>query len=152
MATENDPLALLRRALDQTGELVAGTRREQAELPTPCRSWTVAQLIGHVVTDMGNFAAAVSGATPDWSKGPEAVDDWTAAFAAGREELDAAWASADLQSQIVNGGPADHGVRGPWLGHRPRHGPEREPRRRCCRARCALEQTESQPAVPRTRG
>jgi uncharacterized protein (TIGR03086 family) len=108
MATENDPLALLRRALDQTGELVAGTRREQAELPTPCRSWTVGHLIGHVVTDMGNFAAAVSGAKPDWSKGPETVDDWTAAFAAGREDLDAAWAGADLQAQVptMGGGTA----------------------------------------------
>jgi uncharacterized protein (TIGR03086 family) len=108
MATENDPLALLRRALDQTGELIAGSRREQAELPTPCRSWTVDHLIGHVVTDTGNFAAAVSGAKPDWSKAPEVGDDWAAAFAAGREGLDAAWAGADLQSEVptMGGGTA----------------------------------------------
>jgi uncharacterized protein (TIGR03086 family) len=108
MATETDPLALLRRAIDQTGELVAGTRREQAGLPTPCRLWTVGHLIGHVVTNMGNFAASVTGAKPDWSKAPETVDDWTAGFAAGREELDAAWAGADLQSQVpaMGGGSA----------------------------------------------
>jgi uncharacterized protein (TIGR03086 family) len=108
MATDDDPIALLRRALDQTGELIAGTRREQGELPTPCRSWTVGHLIGHVVTDMGNFAAAVSGAKPDWSRAPDTGDDWTAAFAAGREELDAAWAGADLQSEVptMGGGTA----------------------------------------------
>jgi uncharacterized protein (TIGR03086 family) len=108
MATESDPLALLRRALDQTGELVAGTRRDQAELPTPCRSWTVALLIGHLVTDMGNFAARVTGSTPDWSKAPEGGGDWTAAFSAGREHLDAAWADADLQSEVptMGGGTA----------------------------------------------
>jgi uncharacterized protein (TIGR03086 family) len=108
MASETDPIALLRRALDQTGELIAGARPEQADLPTPCRSWPVAQLIGHLVTDIDNFAAAVRGAKPDWGKAPEVAGDWTAAFAAAREELDDAWGSADLQSQVptMGGGTA----------------------------------------------
>jgi uncharacterized protein (TIGR03086 family) len=108
MATENDRLALLRRALDQTGELIAGTRREQADQPTPCRSWTVGDLIGHLVIDLDNFSARVTGSAPDWSKAAEVGDDWVGAFASGRELLDAAWASADLQSELpaMGGGTA----------------------------------------------
>ena len=109
MATKNDPLVLLSRALDQAGDLIAGTQREMAELPTPCRSWTVADLVTHLVNDLGNFATAVKGGKPDWSKPPGQIDDgWAAAFAAGRQDLDGAWASADLQSQVptMTGGTA----------------------------------------------
>lgn len=108
MATENDRLALLRRALDQSCELIAGTRREQAEQPTPCRSWTVGDLIGHLVTDLDNFSARVTGSAPDWSRAAEVGDDWVTAFASGREMLDAAWAGADLQSELptMGGGTA----------------------------------------------
>ncbi len=101
MATDNEPLVLLSRALDQAGGLIAGTHSELAELPTPCRSWTVAHLVGHLVNDLGNFATAVKGGRPDWSKAAEQIDDdWAAAFAAGRQDLDEAWASADLQSEV----------------------------------------------------
>jgi uncharacterized protein (TIGR03086 family) len=108
MAIERDPIELLSRALGQADDLVAGTRPEQAELPTPCRSWTVAQVIGHLVDDLGNFAAAVRGGQPNWSKPAQAVADWNGRFAAARQDLDEAWASADLAAEVptMGGGTA----------------------------------------------
>jgi uncharacterized protein (TIGR03086 family) len=105
MDTDNEPLVLLSRALDQAGDLIAGTQREMAELPTPCRSWTVADLVTHLVNDLGNFATAVKGGKPDWSKAGERIaGDWAPAFATGRQELDEAWASADLQAEVATPG------------------------------------------------
>lgn len=112
MANDSEPLVLLSRALDQVGELIAGTRPDQAELPTPCRSWPVSRLVVHVVTDLGNFATAVRGGQPDWSKSAEVGNDWAAAFAAGRQDLDEAWAKADLESRV----PTMGGGTAPLLG------------------------------------
>jgi uncharacterized protein (TIGR03086 family) len=47
--TADDPLAPLTRALDGTGEVVAGIAPDQWELPTPCTDWTVRQVLNHLV-------------------------------------------------------------------------------------------------------
>jgi uncharacterized protein (TIGR03086 family) len=97
----HEPLVLLARALDEVGRLIAGTRGEQADLPTPCASWTVGQLAGHVMSDLDNFATAVRGGKPDWSRPPASPgDDWPALFAARRSDLDDAWAGADLTARV----------------------------------------------------
>ncbi len=109
MAHDDEPLVLLGRALDQVSRLIRGTAAGQADLPTPCRSWTVRQLIGHLVTDLDNFAAAVRGEKPDWSRPPSDLGtDWAAAYAAGRGELDSAWSHADVQAAVptLTGGEA----------------------------------------------
>ncbi len=41
MPATSDPVALLSRALDQTGTVIARVGPEQVALPTPCRSWNV---------------------------------------------------------------------------------------------------------------
>src|SRR5260370_40835851 len=48
------PAGLLARALDATGDLVAGVRDDQWDAPTPCTGWNVRHLVNHVVG--GNLA------------------------------------------------------------------------------------------------
>jgi uncharacterized protein (TIGR03086 family) len=102
MTHDAEPLALLARAVDQAGEVIAGIPKEQAVLPTPCRSWTVGDLVGHVIDDLGQFRKAASGSRPDWSGGPPAVEgDWDAAFAEGADALFDAWrAAGDLSGTV----------------------------------------------------
>jgi uncharacterized protein (TIGR03086 family) len=101
MTHSAEPLTVLGRALDQAGELIAGTRPDQAELRTPCRSWTVRQLVGHLISDLDNFAASVRGEKPDWAKPARASDEqWVDAFAAARRGLDEAWSSADVDAMV----------------------------------------------------
>jgi uncharacterized protein (TIGR03086 family) len=109
MAQRPQSLTLLDRALDQVAELITGTRRDQAELRTPCRSWTVAQLVDHLISDVGNFAAGVRGEKPDWAQPAGASErDWVDAFASARRGLDAAWSAADLDAAVptMSGGEA----------------------------------------------
>jgi uncharacterized protein (TIGR03086 family) len=92
-----DPLSLLSRAVDQVADVVAGIRPEQADLPTPCRSWNVRELVVHVVQELGPFTAAARGEQPDWSApGPRVGDDWAGEFRTGADALLAAWGKADL--------------------------------------------------------
>ena len=101
MTAETDRLQILTRALDQLAQLIAGTAPRQAELPTPCRSWTVRDVIAHVVRDLANFAAVARGEQPDYSKPLADVGhDWSGAFASSRHGLDEAWRSADLDSPV----------------------------------------------------
>jgi uncharacterized protein (TIGR03086 family) len=101
MAQRAQPLTLLTHALDQVSELIAGTERDQAELSTPCRSWTVRQLVDHLITDLGNFAASVRGEKPDWSKPADSSDgEWVDRFASARRGLDEAWSAADLDALV----------------------------------------------------
>jgi uncharacterized protein (TIGR03086 family) len=101
MAQRAEPLTLLARALDQVADLIAGTRPDQAELGTPCESWTVSQLIDHLISGLGNSAASVRGEKPDRSKAAAASDGrWVDAFASARRDLDAAWAGADLDAMV----------------------------------------------------
>ena len=93
MADQAEPLRLLARALDQAADLIKGIKPEQADLRTPCRSWTVHHLVAHLVADLGNFAARVRGEKPDWGRQTTEIgDDWAGAFATARRGLDDAWA------------------------------------------------------------
>lgn len=100
---DNEPLAVLSRALDQVGEVLAGVRDDQQDLPTPCRSWTVAQLGDHVVHDLRQFTMTATGGTPDWSEqAPVVARDRPAAFRQGAANLLDAWRRAgDLTGTIT---------------------------------------------------
>jgi uncharacterized protein (TIGR03086 family) len=91
----NEPVSLLARALDQTGKVLAGVHRDQAGLPTPCRSWTVGQLVDHIVHDLRQFTAMASGGSADWSApAAPAGEDWLGAYRKGADELLSTWRSA----------------------------------------------------------
>jgi len=67
ISVTTDPVTLLGRALDQTEAIIVGIRDDQLQLPTPCRSWDVSQLVAHLVHDLGAFTESASGGTPSWS-------------------------------------------------------------------------------------
>jgi uncharacterized protein (TIGR03086 family) len=92
MTRAYDSITVLSRALDQTGDVLAGIHREQLSDPTPCADWTVAQLIGHVVSAPRRFLEMAKGGEPDWSSGPEpATEGWTAEFQVAADDLIHAW-------------------------------------------------------------
>ncbi|HKB30167.1 MAG TPA: maleylpyruvate isomerase N-terminal domain-containing protein [Streptosporangiaceae bacterium] len=58
------PADLLARALDATGDLVAGVRDDQWDAPTPCTGWNVRDLVNHVVGGNLAFASLLRGQPP----------------------------------------------------------------------------------------
>ena len=92
MSSRNDSVAVLSRALDQTGDVLAAIHRDQLSDPTPCPDWDVAHLIGHVLGAPGRFTEAARGGDPDWSAPPEPVTaNWTARFRSDADDLIHAW-------------------------------------------------------------
>ena len=80
-------------AAARAGELIQGTRADQLESSTPCRTWTARELINHIVAGQYMFAGAASGAPlPDLSV---ALPDFAAgdAVAAQRDASKAAAAA-----------------------------------------------------------
>lgn len=95
MTTETErSRAVLGTAMDQVERALAAVPRDQLSDPTPCRDWTVGELVAHLVADPKNFIAMANGDEPDWSAAPELPDDWTSAFRAGADDLKKLWADA----------------------------------------------------------
>lgn len=91
MRTDDD-LAVLRRALDQLGELLGTVDRDVISDPTPCEQWTVGDLVDHIVTAPAKFSRMVRGEAIDWSAPtPLAGDDPVGAFRSHAAELLNAW-------------------------------------------------------------
>jgi uncharacterized protein (TIGR03083 family) len=84
-------------ALDQFGALLETATQQDAATPTPCAEWDLAALVDHLLSDLGQFTVMAEGGQPDFAAAPPHVDraDWLAAFAEGRERLDAAWTHAE---------------------------------------------------------
>jgi len=96
MTTQQESVVLLCRALDQTGDVLAGVKPDQLSGPTPCGDWTVEQLIAHILAAPGNFATMMSGGEPDWSAAPPPVpEDWTGAFRSSADDLIHLWHQKD---------------------------------------------------------
>lgn len=63
-----DPeLAVLSRALDQATRMLEEVTSARMTTPTPCRDWTTADLVDHMVMAPAKFAAMVRGEKVDWS-------------------------------------------------------------------------------------
>jgi uncharacterized protein (TIGR03086 family) len=101
-SSDTRPLVLLAQALDQAAAAVRGGADEPAA-PTPCRSWTVRDLVEHVVFGLEKFTTAARGGRPDWQASPPALEgDWVAAFRRGADGLLAAWrAAGDLSAPVT---------------------------------------------------
>lgn len=91
--TAPDPRPLLTRALDQIGDLVAGTAPEHLDRPTPCDDWDVRALLGHLVGVHRRIAhVGTGGHFSEVPADPAAgVDDPAAAIAAARADVDRVW-------------------------------------------------------------
>ena len=85
--TDDAQIDLLSRALDQTATLVASVRSDQLDDPTPCRDWTVRQLLEHICSDPRNFVAMTRGEDVDWSAEVPLPDDPGRTFREDADEL-----------------------------------------------------------------
>lgn len=90
---------VLDTALDQLHDLFDALVPHDLSRPVPCAGWTVADLTGHVVKGVRNFAVATSGGRADWSAptpplGPAPVTE----FDAAADELRRAWQQPSEQA------------------------------------------------------
>jgi uncharacterized protein (TIGR03086 family) len=106
MTSDADTIALLERALDQTGGLIAAIDASQAGLATPCAGWDVRALVSHVAgQDLRNFLVSARGESADWQAPDDEIgDDWAAVFRERAESLRAAWRAADLDRLVAGPG------------------------------------------------
>jgi uncharacterized protein (TIGR03086 family) len=92
MTNRDDELAVLVRGLDQATTLLGSVNDSDLAGPTPCRDWTVAELVDHLVAAPAKFAAMVRGDEVDWSAPTPHVDGERAeTFRASADELISAW-------------------------------------------------------------
>lgn len=69
------------RALERTREIVAGTRTDQLEDPTPCSDWNVHELLNHIIGGCLTIAAGAKGETEQMSANIDRVQgDHLAAY------------------------------------------------------------------------
>jgi uncharacterized protein (TIGR03086 family) len=108
-----DTVALLARALSQMTTVLEQIATHSLEAPTPCRDWTVRELLRHVVRqDLRNFTASARGDTPDWSATPpELGDNWVEDYRHGADALLEIWRGADLDQQFPMPGGAQAPLR-----------------------------------------
>jgi len=90
-ASIDDPIAMLSRALNQAGAVIAGVRPEQAAMPTPCPSWDVRTLVNHVVDEIRRFAEMTNTGKRGTSEGDVIGDNWMDAYRVAADSLLAAW-------------------------------------------------------------
>ena len=87
-------------ALDKTFThahgVIAGVRRDQHDMPTPCSEWTVTELLEHMVGVVAGLGAAAAGTQPTPF---ELGDDPAAQFAAAAQTAMSAWRSAGRPRQ-----------------------------------------------------
>ncbi|MEJ2863888.1 TIGR03086 family metal-binding protein [Actinomycetospora flava] len=97
MTTESDPRALLTRALDQIGDLVAATGPDALDRPTPCADWDVRALLDHLVGVHRRIAhVGAGGHFADVPSRPEVAPGTHAAeIAAARADVDRVWIHDD---------------------------------------------------------
>src|SRR4051812_12937533 len=54
-----EPISVLRKAVDQTGQIVAGVKQDQLARPTPCADWDTRALLNHTIGVVEMFDDAV---------------------------------------------------------------------------------------------
>jgi uncharacterized protein (TIGR03086 family) len=98
-----DALAQLARSLDQATTVLDGAAGADPATPTPCRDWTVRDLVDHMVFDTSQFTVAATEGRPDWSLRPPRIEPpYAPAFRAGADRLLGSWrASGDVDRIIV---------------------------------------------------
>ncbi len=99
--TEN-PLAQFDRAAAVAEEVIAAVKPDQFDHPTPCTTWTVRQVINHIVTGNLFFASIVSGGPrPDRSR-DHLGDDPVGAFREAVRHLRAAFAGEGVLARTYD--------------------------------------------------
>lgn len=105
MESPNEPVAVLSRALDQAGDVLASIRHEELGRPTPCGEWTVRELADHLTAAPEHFLQQARGEEVDWTARAEVVDGgWAGHFRAEADDLIHHW----------HGEPADQVAMADW--------------------------------------
>lgn len=96
-------LKLIERALEGTSRFVAGTRKDQYDLPTPCPEYDVRTLLNHIVGGQMLFKLAIDDVQVDASQAPPDLigDDHVAAFERARQAVLDAWAQPGVNEKIL---------------------------------------------------
>jgi uncharacterized protein (TIGR03086 family) len=108
-----DTIAVLSRALSQMTTVLEQVPTDSLDAASPCRDWTVRDLLRHVVRqNLRNFAASARGEIPDWSAPPpELGDNWVEDYRHGARALLETWRAADLDQQVPMPGGAQAPLR-----------------------------------------
>jgi uncharacterized protein (TIGR03086 family) len=102
MVRRMDPIGVLSRALDQTGDLLDRVSADVLQRPTPCSEWDVAALADHLVNDPRQFLLMARGEQPDWSAPtPHVTQEWGPTFRAAADDLVQAWRNVGDQPPPV---------------------------------------------------
>jgi uncharacterized protein (TIGR03086 family) len=77
---------VLQRAFASTGGVLANVSADQLDLPTPCASWSVRDVVNHVVGGTTYFAVtAETGVAPPIGNADHTAGDFKSAFEAGAQ-------------------------------------------------------------------
>ena len=86
-----DAISVYKRAVDQTGRIVAGVRNDQLSDATPCAGWNVRTLLNHTIAVAKAFGGAARGEAFDPTPFGEDVDnlgdDPGASYTAAAKEI-----------------------------------------------------------------
>jgi uncharacterized protein (TIGR03086 family) len=99
MATEG-----LEQAVAVARGVLAGVRSDQFDDPTPCASWTVRDLVNHLVGGSYFFASATNagGVSDDGAEAPDfSAGDYVAAYEEGSKQAIAAFGAPGALDKIV---------------------------------------------------
>lgn len=96
----SSPVEQLRRALDDTGQLIAAVRAVQLSGPTPCADWAVRDLVAHLIAGNYLFASALRVESP--SPRPDGADgpDGQALVGAYRDSVEVLLAAFELPGAL----------------------------------------------------
>src|SRR5215210_2908984 len=77
---------VLQQAFASTGGILANVSADELDLPTPCASWAVRDLVNHIVGGTDYFAVtAETGAAPPVGDADHSAGDFKAEFEAGAQ-------------------------------------------------------------------
>jgi uncharacterized protein (TIGR03086 family) len=92
----------LQEAIRSTRSVLSGVDRGELALGTPCASWTVADVVNHVVGGQYFFAAMVNGEAPSRESEDFAAGDYMAAFDRGAAASVAAFEADGAMERTVH--------------------------------------------------
>jgi uncharacterized protein (TIGR03086 family) len=93
---------VLRQAFDSTAGVLANVKHDQLDDPTPCASWTVRDLVNHIVGGTTYFAVtAETGEAPPVGGGDHTTGDFKKEFDAGAARAVAAFAADGAMEKML---------------------------------------------------